>query len=599
MHRTLLPLLPLLLLTPTASAQLGGQPVLLGDLRPGPLGSSPLALTDVNGTLYFSADDGVNGRELWKSDGTPAGTSLVVDLAFGTASGVPGVTAGFGSLGGELYFPALGNQLWKTDGTAAGTVPVKDFLVAAAPPEVLMEVGGVLYLAADDGISGRELWKTDGTTFGTLLVKDINPGPSSSIVSTIGPGHAELIGRLCFAADDGTSGTELWWSDGTPSGTVMTIDMNVSGGSSPDWLVSDGAGLWWVATTAAQGREIFRIDAVFGGPSVHDVDPGTFSSNPMNLHLWQGDLYFAASPQTDPGHEPWVWSSSGGGTKLGDLNPGLASSIAANPIAPFAPSGDRLYFRADDGSNGAELWKTDGTVAGTEFVKDIQAGAGSSAPSFLTDLNGDLFFAAQGAGGSELWRSNGEAAGTLPFFEIHPTGNAAPDQLTVSGGTVYLVASDGVSGRELWAFDAVLSGSNYCTSGTSASGCQASLSADGIASASEASGFPVTVSGLPAGQDGILFFGRNGAQASPWGNGTSYQCVIPPVKRTGLQSSSGGVGACAASFQLDFNAYIASKPHKAPAVGDRVQIQGWYRDPQSTSNQTTSLSDALEFTYCP
>ena len=70
-----------------------------------------------------------------------------------------------------------------------------------------------------------------------------------------------------------------------------------------------------------------------------------------------------------------------------------------------------LYFRADNGINGYELWKTDGTDQGTVLVKDIYTGSGSSAPSNLTVFNGSLYFSARDGNGIELWKTDGTAQG--------------------------------------------------------------------------------------------------------------------------------------------------------------------------------------------
>ena len=59
--------------------------VLVKDINAKGAGASPLSLTNVNGTLYFSADNGTNGYELWKSNGTEAGTVLVKDIDAGAA----------------------------------------------------------------------------------------------------------------------------------------------------------------------------------------------------------------------------------------------------------------------------------------------------------------------------------------------------------------------------------------------------------------------------------------------------------------------------------------------------------------------------------
>ena len=74
----------------------------------------------------------------------------------------------------------------------------------------------------------------------------------------------------------------------------------------------------------------------------------------------------------------------------------------------------------------------------------------------------------------------------------------------------------------------------YCTAGTSACGCQALLSASGVASASLPSGFVVSASAVEGSKDGIFYFGTNGRQANSWGNGTSFQCVVPPAHRAGV-----------------------------------------------------------------
>ena len=142
----------------------------------------------------------------------------------------------------------------------------------------------------------------------------------------------------------------------------------------------------------------------------------------------------------------------------------------------------------------------------------------------------------------------------------------------------------------------------YCTAGTSASLCQADLSATGTPSATATSGFTLTASTLEGDKDGLFFFATNGQQANTWGSGTSFQCVVPPVKRGGLLAGSGTPGLCDGSTAQDLNALwcpTCPKPLKNPGAGAVTQAQFWYRDPFNTSNQTTSLSDAIEFTVGP
>ena len=140
---------------------------------------------------------------------------------------------------------------------------------------------------------------------------------------------------------------------------------------------------------------------------------------------------------------------------------------------------------------------------------------------------------------------------------------------------------------------------NYCTAGTSANGCQALISANGTPSATAASGFTLDTASVEGQKDGLYFFAANGRQANSWGSGTSFQCVAPPVFRGGLLLGNGTVGACDGTFSQDMNARWQAKPNSNPGAGAVVQAQLWYRDPQNTSNQTTSLSDAVEFTVQP
>ena len=174
--------------------------------------------------------------------------------------------------------------------------------------------------------------------------------------------------------------------------------------------------------------------------------------------------------------------------------------------------------------------------------------------------------------------------------------------VSTSGGMALVGApgddDNGSSSGSAYVFTPPQSPYVYCTAGTSASGCQAFLSALGTASATASSGFTLSAATVEGQKDGLFFFGTNGQQANPWGNGTSYQCVIPPVVRTPTMAGVGTIGLCDGSFALDLNALwcpSCPKPAKNPGPGATVQAQLWYRDPLSTSNQTTSLSDAVEF----
>ncbi len=164
-----------------------------------------------------------DGHELWKSDGTAAGTVLVKDINLGRWRSL--YFYSLTALGDTLFFRANdgvhGDELWKSDGSAAGTTLVKDINpTGSSDPGWLIVVGSTLFFLADDGMHGRELWKSDGTEAGTSMVKDINPTSSST------PDDPAAVGdTLFFTANDGTHGRELWTSDGTPAGTALVLDM--------------------------------------------------------------------------------------------------------------------------------------------------------------------------------------------------------------------------------------------------------------------------------------------------------------------------------------------------------------------------------------
>ena len=151
-------------------------------------------------------------------------------------------------------------------------------------------------------------------------------------------------------------------------------------------------------------------------------------------------------------------------------------------------------------------------------------------------------------------------------------------------------------------FDLFPTGLTYCTAGTSASGCAALLTTAGQPSASAPAGFVLAAQGVEGQRQGLFYFGTSGRQANPWGTGSSFQCVAPPVTRTPVASSGGTAGACDGALARDLNAlWCPGCPNssKNPGAGATVQAQLWYRDPASTSNQTTSLSDAVEFFVAP
>jgi ELWxxDGT repeat protein len=484
------------------------------DINPGPGGSDPDPLGVVNGVLLFAATDGTSGRELWKSDGTEAGTVRVRDINPGPGDGLAvqslfiiGVVPPGPVVNGVLLFRAddgsSGSELWRSDGTEAGTVRVKD--INAGPgssvPVGLTAVGGSVYFQADDGSSGSELWRSDGTEAGTVRVKDINPGPNGS-----GPGGFALFGgTVFFSADDGTHGRELWKTDGSDAGTVLVKDMNPAGGNTEGFGLTVVGGLMFLqARDGTSGYELWRTDGTEAGTvRVKDINSGPGTSEPSGFTNFNGTLLFQATDGTS-GFELWRSDGTEAGTvRVKDINPGPADS---NPFA-FTRVGGALYFFAEDATSGLELWKTDGTEAGTVRVADIFPGpTGVSPGNRIGAVNGALFFRANdGIHGGELWalfpddrlvvgagpgggphvrafeaRSGAE---TASFFAFDPgltngarvaagdvDGDGTPDIIAGAGpgGGPHVRVFSGETGAELhsfFAYDAGFTGGVYVAAG--------------------------------------------------------------------------------------------------------------------------------------
>jgi ELWxxDGT repeat protein len=351
---------------------------LVRDLRPGPLDSDPgRRCRAVLGGLYlFDADDGGSGAELWRSDGSAAGTFLLADLVPGALGGEPrdAVVAA-----GAVFFvatvPALGAELWATDGTTAGTRLVRDVALgaASAAPRDLLPLHGGVYFTADDGVHGREAWFSDGSSAGTRLVADLRVGALGAE-----PRELRALGsrRLLFTADDGREGRELWTSEGTAATTRLAASVRPGpSGSDPvaptltaDGLVllraddgQHGAEPWaWDPGAVAQavsgdcggrGLQLAATDPVLGGVStVRVAHPPAVPAGVLVLGAPRFDVLYGCTLYVDASQVTLPFTFAGGQVLLPlsvPNQPSLAGrslrlQAAAGPVA--APPG--LAFSA-------------------------------------------------------------------------------------------------------------------------------------------------------------------------------------------------------------------------------------------------------------
>jgi trimeric autotransporter adhesin len=327
-----------------------------------------------------------NKTEIWKTDGTTANTVLVKDLK---GDGVSAINR-LATTPILIFFATDFNKLWKTDGTEAGTVLVKDF-GSNAIYQSFATVGNILYFSAESAGQGRELWKSDGTEAGTILVKDIYPGPNSSAPQTM----VNLNGTLLFTADTAI-GSSLWKSDGTEAGTVLVADLdaNSTGYGSARDIIAGNTRVYFGFTHSQFGWELFTSDGTTSGTGI-----------------------------------------------VKDLNPGIANGIPGF----FATIGDNLYFNGRNATS-TQLWKTDGTDAGTISLFDLVPNSNTDNCTNLTNCNGILYFTPtkNASDIGEPYKSDGTAAGTVLVKRINQTntnGSGARNYIYYNG-LVYFAASE-------------------------------------------------------------------------------------------------------------------------------------------------------------
>ena len=330
--------------------------MLTGTYTPGggsPVTVVPTGVQDItplgNGTALFAASDAGNsyGGELWATDGTTPGTHLVKDIysAVGGAGSNPSSITAFGN--GKALFAATdgnvnhGNELWVSDGSNAGTYMVLDINpTGSSNPHGFTPLGnGEVVFAADDGTSGTELWITDGTktALHTTMVADINSGSASS-----GPSEITALGNIVvFAADDG-SGTQLWESNPTVAGG--TARLKDDGGNYvdlPSHLTALGNGkVVFAAFSSGFGTELWVTDGTSGAGHTYRVTDLAYSSNsssPYDFATIGGGLaLFSATYSVDLTHkygrELFVTDGTPAGTHLvKNIYPDSTAVTGSNP----------------------------------------------------------------------------------------------------------------------------------------------------------------------------------------------------------------------------------------------------------------------------
>ena len=436
-----------------------------------------------------------------RSDGTVRGTGAVENPPFSTGDGGGGLWFNFGRR--MLFFAndgVTGFEPWITDGTRRGTRLFADLNPeghSIAHPEsgpYYDQIGDRVYFEAQIDFPRRyALFQTGGTTSTTAIVFSGDIG--RRVVSK---------DQLVFSSRNGSE-SRLWATDDSEVGyrelagpsTIRAVDPLTALPSTSGVLVSGvdlagSEGLWFLderldtlqrVGTFRVGRDVAVLDrrsesgtdslAIFsaseasidfepwvsdgtpeGTQQLVDARPGTRGSSPALFTECGGLVYFVAGIPTSHS-EMGVWTTDGtpGGTRLliEIFRRSLLDRVAHRP--PMRCLGDLLYFAADDGAHGNELWRSDGTLEGTRLVKEIRPGP-DGAEIFQIDLvDGRLLFSANdGVHGEEAWMSDGTPQGTILLFDnAVGTGSSRPRAFHAFGKRVFFSATrDRIGAETFW-----------------------------------------------------------------------------------------------------------------------------------------------------
>jgi ELWxxDGT repeat protein len=404
----------------------GGTPASTSLILDALSGAEP-QVTTIGNIGLFAFADASSGIELWRTDGTPAGTALVRDINPGTAHSSPSQLTAAGGLAYFLADGGTGIGLWRSDGTSAGTVAL-----VSGQASSFQAAGSLLYFVKSLPATGAELWRSDGTVGGTFMLTDACPGTCSS-----SPQNLTAVGdSLYYSAIDPTHGRELWLTDGTPANTALVVEL-APANLSPQFTYMAASGsallfttdfpqaLWRTTGTAVSTEIIAMLQA-------------------RDLTTVGTDVFFRAST---PGTGSELWRSDGtaaGTAMVADLCPGACGFFDTAISPSFVGSPQLLYFLRFDGTK-TDLWRSDGTAGGTFMVKE--SAIGNQVPAVLAT---SLLFAAESSlSGSELWTSDGTVAGTVQLTE-RVANSSDPSEPTIAGNRMFFQAREAASGNDLW-----------------------------------------------------------------------------------------------------------------------------------------------------
>lgn len=463
----------------------GSSITLLKNINTNEQGSYPNYYTKVGSDYFFTANNGIHGTELWKTDGTAPGTVMVKDIIPGPTGSEP---SGLIAYQGKLYFgisiDGYPMGLWVSDGTDSGTHSVKDF--GSMSPYIneyynIRIANNLMFFTATDASADSKLMRSDGTEAGTYVLRsDLAWVYLEGVVGN----------RVLFRADlSGVTGSEVYYSEGTESTTLILKDINPGSNNGYygfDLTVSNGVGLF--AANDGVSTKLWRTDGTEAGTTLYDT---SILSSPKAagfgfLKSYAGNTYFldGTNPKVNLGANPlagygvlangriFYYAGTGSGASLFSTD-GLTSRNHMDLDSTTTSWSYRKMFIADNGvffevnsaATGWELYFHDGALGAPTTLGDKNSGAASFTSSFGLEgiaLNNKFIFAGITATeGEELWVSDGTAVGTILLKDIFIGASSSyPKGFYKDGAFVYFYADNGTDGAELWRTDGTVVGTS-------------------------------------------------------------------------------------------------------------------------------------------
>ena len=272
---------------------------ILKDINPGQgpgssTSSNPQFFVELNGKIYFKAQTLSQGLEWWMTDGTEAGTEIMLDLISGPINGL-NYGDDFIKVANRLFFPASAN-LWFTDGTATGTKIISKNGWASGnyrnDPIIIGELNGEVIF--ENRGENYDLWITNIDSLKSFqLAANLHVIPDDSRINRCEACHSVLDSIFVFAGNDDINGWQLWRTNGTPEGTWLLRDKHVGVlGSFPQNFVKYDGLTYFIARDWGGKLNIYRTDGQAQTEIADGFDKGDPVFNPRQLFLWQDKLYF-------------------------------------------------------------------------------------------------------------------------------------------------------------------------------------------------------------------------------------------------------------------------------------------------------------------